>query len=133
MDLNVHGIAWLGVRTERRRETAEFFGQVLGIPEGPHRPGVSVFKLPNGDTIEVFDPDDPEHAHFTTGPVAGFLVADVEVARAELERAGVELIGPVGRAGGMAWAHFRGPDGNVYELTEDANRDPGGFMADLPG
>lgn len=131
--MEVQGIGWLGVRTERFVETAKFFGRLLGLrsEEGP--PGVAVFKAHNGDTVEVFDPAAPEHAHFTTGPVVGFLVADVEAARAELEREGVELLGPVGYGGGMAWAHFRGPDGNVYELTQDPNQDPGGFMADLPG
>src|ERR687885_819657 len=112
MDLNVQSIAWLGVRTERYTETVDFFGRVLGLRQEEHAPGIAVFKLPSGDTIEVFEPDEPDHAHFTTGPVAGFLVSDVEEARAALEGEGVELLGPVGRGAGMAWLHFRGPDGN---------------------
>ncbi len=41
---------------------------------------------------------------------------DVEEARAEMEAAGVEFLGPVQRSEGAAWSHFRGPDGNVYEI-----------------
>ena len=51
-------------------------------------------------------------------PVAGFLVDDVDEARAELVRAGIAFIGPVARAeDGNAWSPFRAPDGHVYEIT----------------
>jgi hypothetical protein len=36
---------------------------------------------------------------------------------AELEQAGVELLGGRIDEHGMGWRHFRAPDGNVYELT----------------
>jgi len=66
---------------------------------------------------------DRTHEHFTTGPVAGFLVEDVEGARAELEKAGISFIGPVHRYDEhSAWSHFVGPDGNVYEITRDGSR-----------
>ena len=51
--------------------------------------------------------------HFATGPVVGFAVRDLAAAVEELRRAGVELLGEPG----PAWQHFRGPDGNVYELV----------------
>jgi catechol 2,3-dioxygenase-like lactoylglutathione lyase family enzyme len=117
--IDVRGLAWLGTRTERFAETATFFGDVLGLPVLLERPGQVVFGLADGGAVEVFAPDEPEHRHFTTGPVAGFLVDDVDAARAELAAAGLELIGPAGRGDepGEVWQHFRGPDGNVYELT----------------
>ncbi|MGH2556045.1 MAG: VOC family protein [Actinomycetota bacterium] len=71
----------------------------------------------SGDKIEVFGPEDPDHDFMTTGPVVGFGVADVDSARAELEDAGVEVIGPTHGEGNYRWAHFRGPDGNIYEIT----------------
>jgi hypothetical protein len=50
-------------------------------------------------------------------------VGDIEQARQELIDAGVELIGPLRTMeNGYAWQHFRGPDGNVYELTYDPAR-----------
>jgi catechol 2,3-dioxygenase-like lactoylglutathione lyase family enzyme len=77
-----------------------------------------VFSLPGDALLEVFGPGDPDHDHFSTGPVVGFFVDDIEAARDELERAGVELLGPLGGAKETGqWAHFRAPDGNVYELT----------------
>jgi catechol 2,3-dioxygenase-like lactoylglutathione lyase family enzyme len=77
-----------------------------------------VFALPGDALLEVFGPGDPDHDHFSTGPVVGFFVDDIEAARDELERAGVELLGPLGGAKETGqWAHFRAPDGNVYELT----------------
>ena len=51
--------------------------------------------------------------HFATGPVVGFAVRDLPAAVDELRRAGVELLGEPG----PTWQHFRGPDGNVYELV----------------
>ena len=115
--MQVRGMTWLGVRTPQLDETAAFFSTRLGMQQKAKDPAKVVFSLPNGDTIEVFSADDPEHAHFTTGPVAGFLVDDVAAARQELQDAGVELLGTVMRDGGLEWAHFRGPDGHVYELT----------------
>jgi hypothetical protein len=38
-------------------------------------------------------------------------------ARSELEGRGLEFIGPTCGEPGERWAHFRGPDGNVYEMT----------------
>jgi catechol 2,3-dioxygenase-like lactoylglutathione lyase family enzyme len=118
--IDVRRLAWLGTRTGRFAETAAFFRDVLGLRVELERPGQVVLAFPDGGSVEVFSPDEPDHRHFTTGPVAGFLVDDVDTARAELAAAGVELIGPVGRgaAPGEAWQHFRAPDGNVYELTE---------------
>ena len=114
----IRGLGWLGTRTERFAETSAFFRDVLGLPVVFEHPHQVVFGLPGGALVEVFGPGDPDHDHFSTGPVAGFLVDDIEAARAELERAGVELLGPLGGAPGeMRWAHFRAPDGNVYELT----------------
>ena len=118
--ITVHGLTWLGTRTEHLAETATFFRDVLGLRVELERGGQVVLALPDdGGHVEVFSPDEPDHRHFTTGPVPMFEVDDVEAARAELAAAGVELIGPVGRGGapGAAWQHFRAPDGNVYELT----------------
>jgi hypothetical protein len=66
-----------------------------------------------------------------TGPVAGFRVDDRVSARTELEEAGAELIGAlthgecrrpligtIHREVDSAWQHFRGPDGNVYEVNQ---------------
>lgn len=116
--MHVEGISWAGTRTDRWAETVAMFEHQLGLRRSHDRPGIAVFTLDNGDTVEVFTTDEPDHRHFTTGPVVGFAVDDIESARDELEAAGVDLLGPVQTGGGLAWLHFRGPDGNVWELTE---------------
>jgi predicted enzyme related to lactoylglutathione lyase len=106
----------MGVRVTDFESAIAFF-QRLGLEHERTQREMAVFKTRNGDTVEVFGPGDADHRHFTTGPVVGFEVDDIEAARREVEAAGAELIGSVEQGGGMAWAHFRGPEGFVYELT----------------
>jgi predicted enzyme related to lactoylglutathione lyase len=115
--MHVHGIAWVGTRTDRWSGTVRMFEHQMGLRRLDDQPGIARFALDNGDTVEVFTADEPGHRHFTSGPVVGFAVDDIEAAAAELETAGIELLGPVQRGGGLAWLHFRGADGNVWELT----------------
>jgi glyoxylase I family protein len=114
--MEIKRLSWLGIRTERFEEMTTFLEQALGLRKEIAERGRAMFRLPNGDPIDVFDTSDERYLHFTTGPVVGFLVEDVEAAAAQLEAAGGELIGSVQRGDGFAWAHFRGPDGNLYEL-----------------
>jgi len=63
-------------------------GEVLRGDDGPlpaehEEPDFAVFRLPDGDKVEVFGPSYRVHEPFTTGPVAGFLVEDAEETRAE--------------------------------------------------
>jgi catechol 2,3-dioxygenase-like lactoylglutathione lyase family enzyme len=115
--MEIKGIHWLGVRTEKSDELIGFFRDVLELRVAFQEGAMTGFRAPNGDTIEVFSLQDEDHRFFTTGPVVGFLVDDVDAGRAELETAGVELLGDTQSDSGWAWQHFRGPDGNVYELT----------------
>jgi catechol 2,3-dioxygenase-like lactoylglutathione lyase family enzyme len=115
--MHVRAITWAGTRTDRWSETVDMFERHLGLRRSHDRPGIAVFALDNGDTVEVITADEPDHGHFTTGPVVGFAVDDIESARTELVAAGIETLGPIQRGGGMAWLHFRGADGNVWELT----------------
>lgn len=114
--MEVRRLSWLGIRTENFEEMTDFLERALGLRREIDEPGRAMFRLPIGDPVDVFDAGDERYLHFTTGPVVGFLVDDVEAARAELEAAGGELIGPVHRGDGFVWAHFRAPDGNLYEL-----------------
>ena len=115
--MEVIGLSWVGTRTERFEETARFFGEVMGIERDEEQPGFVSFKTPGGEKVEVFDTDEPEHDFMTTGPAVGFAVTDVDGARSELEAAGIEFMESTQREGDFRWAHFRGPDGNIYEIT----------------
>jgi catechol 2,3-dioxygenase-like lactoylglutathione lyase family enzyme len=113
-------LGWVGTRTERAEQTVAFLRDVLGLRPEAQQQGFWLFKLPDGSKVEVFGSDSPTNRHFTTGPVAGFLVDDVPGATAELRSAGVEiLLESDVDASGNAWVHFRAPDGNIYEFTQD--------------
>jgi catechol 2,3-dioxygenase-like lactoylglutathione lyase family enzyme len=114
--MNVLGLAWLGTRTERYEEMVGFLRDVLGADVDHEEPDFAVFKLPDGAKVEIFGPSSHYNPHFNTGPVGGFLVRDLHAATEELRAAGIEIIQEPGE---NFWAHFRGPDGNIYELTAD--------------
>jgi predicted enzyme related to lactoylglutathione lyase len=119
--VRVHGIVWVGVRTERFDETVRFFRDLLGVPLEVVGSDFAWSKMPNTSQLEIFGPTDPDHHHFTTGPVAEFLVDDVAAAADELRAAGVELLNEVQGEEDSRWVHFRAPDGNVYGLTSGAS------------
>ena len=120
MDGLVKGLVWVGSRTEHYEEMVGFYRDVLGLPLELEEGEFAVFMLPDGSKAEIFGPSDTEHTHFSKGPVAGFLVDDVETARRVLEAEGIEFIGPVHvwEPTGAAWSHFHAPDGNVYEIVQ---------------
>ncbi|MFZ0830591.1 MAG: VOC family protein [Thermoplasmata archaeon] len=123
--MKILGLDWVGTRTVHFRETVAFFEQTLGLPVGVRESDFVRLDLPDSSCVEVFGPSDADHLYFTTGPAVGFLVADVEAARHDLARHGLELLGPTGGAAGSArWQHFRAPDGYVYEVVEDPGRHP---------
>lgn len=116
--MKVLKIGFVGTRTDRPEAMAEFFERVLGLQPAHRGDDMWAFRLPDGGVAEVFGPSQNEH--FRTGPVAEFLVEDVEAATQELRAAGVPIVfGPV-RADdvGLAWAHFTAPDGNLYGVIE---------------
>ena len=111
--MDVRGLGWSGTRTDRAEALANFYQDVLGLELVHTEPHYWVFELPDGQHVEVFGRQYPGKDHFVTGPVVGFEVTDVAEAAAELREAGIELLGEPG----ASWQHFRGPDGNVYELV----------------
>jgi catechol 2,3-dioxygenase-like lactoylglutathione lyase family enzyme len=122
--VKVTGLGWVGSRTSRNAEMVSFLKEVLQLRPDIEEEGFAVFRLANGDTIEVFAGDDEYHKHFTTGPVVGFRVDDVAAAHGEMEAAGVEFFGsPESAPDGYSWSHFRAPDGNVYEIMSEPNGD----------
>ena len=55
---------------------------------------------------------------FGESPCVGFVVRDTDAMRDRLEAAGIAFLWETQRDGAIAWAHFRGPDGAVYELID---------------
>lgn len=119
MSIAIKGLTWLGVRTDKFDETCAFYEETLGLPVVSTEEGRRVYRLEDGSAIAVFSEEFESHQHFTTGPVVALRVDDVEQARAELEQAGIEFLSPIrGVKGESRWAHFRGVDGNIYEIAE---------------
>jgi catechol 2,3-dioxygenase-like lactoylglutathione lyase family enzyme len=112
--MHVVGLGWVGTRTDRAPELSKFYEQVLGLPVVYREEEFWVHELPDGHHVEVFGLGYPGKGHLQTGPVVGFEVDDLAGAMEELREAGVEMLG----AAGPTWQHFRGPDGNVYELVQ---------------
>lgn len=113
--MEITGLGWCGTRTDRGSELADFYEHVLGLRLVYDEKDFWVFELPDGRQVEVFGAGYPGKDHFGAGPVPGFAVRDLAAAVAELRGAGIELVGEPG----PTWQHFRGPDGNVYELVAD--------------
>jgi predicted enzyme related to lactoylglutathione lyase len=122
--MRVRKIGFVGTRTERPEAMAAFLEDVLGLTAEHAGNDMWAFRLPDGSVAEVFGPSLNEH--LTTGPVPEFQVDDVEAATEELRRAGVEIVfGPQrSEEAGLAWTHFRAPDGNVYGVIEDLRASP---------
>lgn len=113
--MEITGLGWVGTRTANAEELASFYEKVLGLRCVHSEPDFWVYELPDARHVEVFGPGYTGKEYFETGPVVGFAVADLAGAVDELRSAGVELLG----VPGATWQHFRGPDGNVYELVAE--------------
>ena len=115
--MTAHGLVWLGVRTEDAfGETVALYRDLLGVEPFQEDSASVRFRLANGTEVHVYGPHDDDHRFFGGCPVVGLLVDDVDVSRAQLEKAGIDFLTEIERAGDSAWCHFRGPDGNVYEI-----------------
>lgn len=123
--MRVERLAWLGIRSEAAVRMARFVSDTLGLRLDHADDKGWVFVLPGGGKVEVDGPEVADWQHFTTGPVAGFLVDDVISATEELRQAGIAILsGPFVFDNGVAWVHFRAPDGNVYGLTQGSDLEP---------
>lgn len=114
--LGITHIAWFGTRSPQYAAMQAFFGKTLSLRLVEELPGLTEYALPDGSSAEVFRPGSSlDHPHFSTGPAPAFGVTDIEAAMRALEDQGIGLIvSKVRDTGG--WAHFRAPDGNVYEV-----------------
>jgi len=115
------GVSFVGVRTDKLDAMEVFFRDILGYQQTRREHEFYTFLTPAGQRIELFGHGYPGREHLTTGPFPGFEVADFDAALAWLETSGLEiLIDPQHSSSGSSWVHFRGPDGNVYELVHHA-------------
>ena len=114
--MKILGLVFAGTATDSRPEMAKFVRDVLGLADvDVVGASADMFDLPDGSRFAISGPREMGE----TSRTIGFLVADLDVALAELRKAGVwtdeathnEL---------YRYAHFRPPDGQLYELVEQA-------------
>jgi catechol 2,3-dioxygenase-like lactoylglutathione lyase family enzyme len=118
--VNVLRLCWLGVRAHEHEAMVGVLRDVMGLTPELVEPETTELSLPSGDRVQVFGPGHPYFqflGRHASGPVPLFEVDDVQRARAELVAAGLEVIGEIEDDGTWEWLHFRGPDGNLYELA----------------
>jgi catechol 2,3-dioxygenase-like lactoylglutathione lyase family enzyme len=111
------GVGFIGFRTDQFDEMVAMFRDRIGLAVIHHAPGATWFRLGTDAELHVYAETDPDHTFFTTGPVVGLRVADVDATRAALEADGLEMLTDVERTATAAWCHFRAPDGTVLEIT----------------
>jgi catechol 2,3-dioxygenase-like lactoylglutathione lyase family enzyme len=115
--MEIKGLVWVGTATDRYDATVAFFRDMLGLSVFHQSPALTILVAPSGEWVEVFGPGHQHYGEFDTGPVVEFLVDDLAAARAELEGRGVEFLHENHSWEKFTWAHFRGPDGNIYGIT----------------
>jgi hypothetical protein len=124
--VKVKGIRWIGVDTASVARMRSFAIDVLGMRvAGQDTQDFAELTMGDGTTkLELFGTTAAANSPWlfeSNSVVVGFLVDDIQAARAELARTpDVELLGELRvMPDGYAWQHFRAPDGHIYELTAD--------------
>lgn len=110
--------AWIGVVADDLTAQAAFYRDVLGFRQVAAGDDWVQFEF-DGRTFEILARS--SLAQYDTRRVqVGFVVDDIEEARAELLAAGVEPVSDIEGAedDDARWAYFRDPEGNVFEITE---------------
>ncbi|HUF06555.1 MAG TPA: VOC family protein [Candidatus Binatia bacterium] len=114
------GIGFVGLRTDRFEAMVGLFRDLIGLDVVREAPGATWFRLGADAELHVYADTDPDHVFFTTGPVVGLRVEDVDATRAALAADGLELLTEVERTDVAAWCHFRARDGTVLEIIGPA-------------
>jgi len=117
---SVAGVGFVGFRTNRFDEMVALFRDRIGLEVVREAPGATWFRLGTDAELHVYADTDPDHAFFTTGPVVGLRVDDVDATRAALQADGLEMLTDIERTATAAWCHVRAPDGTVLEIIGPA-------------
>ena len=115
--MTVQSLGWLGVRTDKSEAMCTFYRDVLQLKAFQRDSTSTRFHLADGTEVHVYNSGDVDHRFFGLGPVVGLRVASFASTRTAMLQAGIEFLYPEPeRQAGLAWQHFRAPDGNVYEI-----------------
>lgn len=116
----VHGLGFLGVRIDDPAQfaaTVSLYRDTLGLAPFRDEPNhLAWFRLGDGTELHLYGPEDADHTAFDKRPCVGLSVDDVDGVRSRMEASGIVFLGETQGDADRAWAHYRGPDGTVYEL-----------------
>ena len=116
--MRILGLAFAGTSTDARAGMSELLRDAFGLP-AVDVAGVDadVFDLPDGSSFAVADA-----GGMGTERTIGFLVDGLEEAIDRLRTLGCEVDPQIAANERWRYAHFRAPDGHVYELLEERSR-----------
>src|SRR5215211_2304061 len=99
-----HNLARIVLDPEPFAATKALMTETFGLAPAMEAEGMVLFTMPNGTMLELNEP---------------------QAASADYEAAGCELRGEITRVDEVAYAYrrFRGPDGRVYSLNEQKERE----------
>jgi extradiol dioxygenase family protein len=118
--MNTISVSFLGVRTSEFDAMRRLYAEAYGLPLLREARGAVWFQLGDDAELHVYAATDEDHDFFGDGPVPGLLVDDFTAAVERLTAHGVEWLTQTETRSGRAWRHYRGPDGNVYEVMGPA-------------
>jgi predicted enzyme related to lactoylglutathione lyase len=113
--IEVQGVDYIRVPVDDIEAAKDFYGRILGLPDGPTQHEDWVEYQAGNVTLAVMTPE--THGYdFAPLPVSiGFGVPDVADAKAKLEAEGVE-VGDVWDSGDCHGANLTDPAGNRIQL-----------------
>jgi glyoxylase I family protein len=112
--MRILGLIFAGTSTDHRAAMSRFVADTLGLrPAAVEGVEADLFELPDGSHFAVASTG----GMGATERSIGFEVDDLDEALAELTDRGVTFAPPQ-RNGRERYAHFRAPDGQLYELVE---------------
>jgi catechol 2,3-dioxygenase-like lactoylglutathione lyase family enzyme len=113
---------WIGVVADDMEAQRRFYRDTLGLRETEVGPDWVQFEL-DGQLFEVIRRSALPQYEARRYQV-GFTVDDIQAARDELLRGGLEAISEIegGPDTENLWCYFRDPEGNVFEITQWKDR-----------
>jgi catechol 2,3-dioxygenase-like lactoylglutathione lyase family enzyme len=113
---------WMGVVVDDMEAQRQFYRDGLGFRETGSGEGWRHFDV-EGNLFELLQRE-PVPQYDRIRYQVGFTVQDIHVARRQLIQRGAEPItGIEGESDSRnAWAYFRDPEGNVFEITQWLDR-----------
>ena len=129
--MRVKRVGYVGLRTDDLPGMTSFFRDLLGLEASGEGETVTFQRLPSHryDLVEVYAREhrDPRLIPDDVDFMIAFVVEDLDEALAEVQAAGLEIVGGPIRAaeafgnpayGDFAWFFVRAPDGRVYAIQQ---------------